>query len=316
MPMAFILMDIRRKILFIFWQYIGESTWNKWLSNKNINYQNWLKWSSENPYRPMTMDRVGKGCQRFIPQKFSSVQSLSQVWLFATAWTVAPQASLSVTNSWSLLKLVSISRWCHPTISSSLIPFFSCPQSFSASGSLPMSQFFTSGGQNIPQKAEPIFYGGEGCVSTVFICLRILSLLVIFLSLLFLLSISTTPSFRGVAPPSPQLYDIPIVRYCGTWIAGHRSKLIMLTHIWVWAYVHTQLLQFCPTLCNPMGCSPPGSSVHGILQARILEGVAMPSSRGCFWLRDWTRASYISCTARGFFTAEPPQRPIFVYILV
>ena len=94
-----------------------------------------------------------------------------------------------------------------------------------------MSQFFTSGGQNIPQKAEPIFYGGEGCVSTVFICLRILSLLVIFLSLLFLLSISTTPSFRGVAPPSPQLYDIPIVRYCGTWIAGHRSKPVMLTHI-------------------------------------------------------------------------------------
>ena len=38
--------------------------------------------------------------------------------------------------------------------------------------------------------------------------------------------------------------------------------------------------QSCPTLCNPMNCSPPGSSVHGILQARILEWVAMPSSRG------------------------------------
>ena len=36
----------------------------------------------------------------------------------------------------------------------------------------------------------------------------------------------------------------------------------------------------CPTLCNPMDCTPPGSSVHGILQARILEWVAMPSSRG------------------------------------
>ena len=36
----------------------------------------------------------------------------------------------------------------------------------------------------------------------------------------------------------------------------------------------------CPTLCNPMNCSPPDSSVHGILQARILEGVAMPFSRG------------------------------------
>ena len=40
--------------------------------------------------------------------------------------------------------------------------------------------------------------------------------------------------------------------------------------------------QLCPTLCNPTGCSPPGSPVHGILQARILEWVAMPSSRGFF----------------------------------
>ena len=38
--------------------------------------------------------------------------------------------------------------------------------------------------------------------------------------------------------------------------------------------------QLCPTLCNPMDCRPPGSSVHGILQARILEWVAVPFSRG------------------------------------
>ena len=43
--------------------------------------------------------------------------------------------------------------------------------------------------------------------------------------------------------------------------------------------VHAQSLQLCPTLCSPMDCSPPGSSVHGISQARILEWVAMPSSR-------------------------------------
>ena len=49
-------------------------------------------------------------------------------------------------------------------------------------------------------------------------------------------------------------------------------------------------------LCNPMDCSPPGSSVHGILQARMLEWVAIPSSRGSSWLRDWTLISYISCT--------------------
>ena len=48
-----------------------------------------------------------------------------------------------------------------------------------------------------------------------------------------------------------------------------------------------------------MDCSPPGSSVHGILQARILEWVAMPSSRGSSRPRDWTQ---VSCIARGFFT--------------
>ena len=42
----------------------------------------------------------------------------------------------------------------------------------------------------------------------------------------------------------------------------------------------------CPTLCNPMNCSTPGSSVHGILQARILQWVAMPSSRGSSQPRD------------------------------
>ena len=54
-------------------------------------------------------------------------------------------AGSSFTNSQILLKLMSIGQWCHPTISSSLIPFSSHTQSFPASGSFPMSQFFTSG---------------------------------------------------------------------------------------------------------------------------------------------------------------------------
>ena len=57
--------------------------------------------------------------------------------------------------------------------------------------------------------------------------------------------------------------------------------------------------QACPTLCDPMDCSPPGSSVHGILQARILEWVAIPFSRGSSWPRDQIQAS---CTAGRFFT--------------
>ena len=56
------------------------------------------------------------------------------------------------------------------------------------------------------------------------------------------------------------------------------------------------------TLCDPMNCSPPGSSVHGILQARILERVAIPFSRGSFQPRDWTQGS---CIAGGFFTVCP-----------
>ena len=47
-------------------------------------------------------------------------------------------------------------------------------------------------------------------------------------------------------------------------------------------------LQSCPALCDPMDCSPPGSSVHGVLQARILEWVVMPSSRGSSQPRDRT----------------------------
>ena len=57
-------------------------------------------------------------------------------------------------------------------------------------------------------------------------------------------------------------------------------------------------LQLCPTLCNPMNCSPPGSSVHGILQAKILEWVAMPFSKVSFPPRDQTHVSYVSCIGR------------------
>ena len=58
------------------------------------------------------------------------------------------------------------------------------------------------------------------------------------------------------------------------------------------------LSQSCPTLYGPMDCSPPGSSVHGILQARILEWVAIPSSRGSSQPKDWTRISCGSCIGR------------------
>ena len=78
----------------------------------------------------------------------TAVQLLSRVRLSSTPWTAARQASLSITNSQSLLKLMSMSRRCHPTISTSVVPFSSCPRSFPASGAFQMSQLFTSGGQS------------------------------------------------------------------------------------------------------------------------------------------------------------------------
>ena len=80
--------------------------------------------------------------------------SLSHVRLFPTSWTAACQASLSITNSMSLLKLMSIESVMPSTISSSVVPFSSCLQSFSASGSFTVSQFFTSGGQSIGASAS------------------------------------------------------------------------------------------------------------------------------------------------------------------
>ena len=58
------------------------------------------------------------------------------------------------TTAGSYLNSCPSCRWCHPTISSSVVPFSSCPQSFPASGSFPMSQFFTSGGQSIGVSAS------------------------------------------------------------------------------------------------------------------------------------------------------------------
>ena len=77
---------------------------------------------------------------------FLVVQSLSQVWLFATPWTAALQASLSFTIFRSLLKYMS-TKWCYQIISSSAASFSFYLPSFPASGSFPGSQLFASSGQ-------------------------------------------------------------------------------------------------------------------------------------------------------------------------
>ena len=77
--------------------------------------------------------------------------------------------------------------------------------------------------------------------------------------------------------------------------SGTLSDLIS----WICLSLPLLVAHLCPTLCDPMGCSPPGSSVHGILQARILEWVAMPFSRESSRPRYQT---FVSCIAGRFCT--------------
>ena len=84
------------------------------------------------------------------------------------------------------------------------------------------------------------------------------------------------------------------------------SQLLRNSHVWplaLWWVIFqdehqkvkwSEFAQSCPTLCDPMDCSLPGFSVHGIFQARVLEWVAISFSRGSSWPRDWTQVSYIA----------------------
>ena len=85
---------------------------------------------------------------------FSSVQLLSCVRLFVTRWTAAHQASLSITISWSLLKLMSIESLMPSNHLILCHPLSSCIQSYPASGSFQVSQIFLSGGQSIGVSAS------------------------------------------------------------------------------------------------------------------------------------------------------------------
>ena len=106
------------------------------------------KTQEQRPCPLLTRETKKQGSISPSPSLVPSVQ-LSHVRLFATPWTAACQASLSITNSWSLLKLISIALVMPSTISSSDVPFSSFLQSFPASGSLPVSWFSASGGQSI-----------------------------------------------------------------------------------------------------------------------------------------------------------------------
>ena len=122
------------------------------------------------------------------------------------------------------------------------------------------------------------------------------------------------PPLLTCNPPSPLQAPLPTLsQLCATsmlrqnlllWLLSQKQKPKPLG--WSTPRVKTSVkvkmlvAQSCPTLCDPMACSPPGSSIHGILQARIQEWVAIPSSRGSSRPRDQTWVSHI---AGRFFTA-------------
>ena len=106
-------------------------------------------------------------------------------------------------------------------------------------------------------------------------------------------------------------WRIIALQYCAsfcstsTWI-NHRSPPSSCVYVFVLSLSHILLF------CNPMNCSPPGSSVHGISQARIQEWVAISFSRRSSWLRDHT---WVSCLAGGFFTTEPTGKSLPYFLI-
>ena len=89
-----------------------------------------------------------------------------------------------------------------------------------------------------------------------------------------------------------------LVRLCATaWTAANQAPLSTgFSRQEYWSgllFPSPHICSVCPTLCDPMDCSPPSSSVHGIFQASILEWVAISYSRGSFRLKDWASISCI-----------------------
>ena len=120
-----------------------------------------------------------------------------------------------------------------------------------------------------------------------------------------LLTILAETGLHCTHPPGP------IIRLYGLWEPNKEFRIRRgVPDLWdlkpndrSWCNNSVLVTQLCPTLCDTMGCSLSVSSAHGILQARILEWVAIPFSTGSSWLRDWTCVSCKSLVLTGgFFT--------------
>ena len=192
-----------------------------------------------------------------MPSSISSVQSLSSVQLFVTPWTAAHQASLSITNSQSLPKLMSIESVMPSNHLILCRPLLLLPSIF------PSIRVFSN--ESALCIRWPKYWS-------------------------FCFNISPSNEHSGLISFRMDWLDLLEVQ--GTLkslLQHHSSKASILwrSAFFIVQFSHPYITSgktinrfSCVQLCNPMDCSPPGSSVHGILQARILEWVAMPSSRG------------------------------------
>ena len=111
---------------------------------------------------------------------------------------------------------------------------------------------------------------------------------------------------QGSTPSNPHVLTRPECRWS---LVSIMKIQVKQSHVKNALCMHAKLLQSCSTLCDPVEHSLPGSSLHGTIQARILEWVAMPSSRGSSWPRDQPRDSCGSCISGRFFTIKPPGKP-------
>ena len=116
----------------------------------------------------------------------------------------------------------------------------------------------------------------------------------------------------GHVRPSPQTAPPPytdgngLLKKTGVWKINLKRYILLYSNMLCCCLVTHSY----PTLCNPVDCSPPGFSVHGDSPARILEWVAMPSSRGSSQPRDWTHISHI---AGSFFTSWATREAFYVH---
>ena len=126
--------------------------------------------------------------------------------------------------------------------------------------------------------------------------------------LLCLFGLTTTTSSPAA---TTHLFSVSLFSFylvCMLYFLDSMYRIIWYLYFCTWliplsiicpACMCAKLLQSCPTLCSPMDHHPPGSSVHGILQARILHWVAIPFSRGSSWFRDQT---WVSCIEGRLYT--------------